>query len=203
MTDVPGVLRDKDDVATKFNALNIRECRQLTEDGIIAGDAANPSAKQPRGICACAVLLRELQAQSCSAQARRHARVPLPPDTLPASLPLRPRSATLAGGMIPKVQCCIRCLSQGVNAAHIIDGRSRHSVLMELLTDEVRQRVCACACACAAGWLPVLAATCACSPPHAVAVRLRGCSPDTLPLVATTLPAVAMRARCVHRVLVR
>lgn len=37
MTDVPGVLRDKDDVATKFNSLNIRECRQLTEDGIIAG----------------------------------------------------------------------------------------------------------------------------------------------------------------------
>ena len=37
MTDVPGVLRDKDDVATKFNSLNIRECRQLTEEGIIAG----------------------------------------------------------------------------------------------------------------------------------------------------------------------
>jgi hypothetical protein len=31
----------------------------------------------------------------------------------------------------------VRCLSQGVNAAHIIDGRSKHSVLMELLTDEV------------------------------------------------------------------
>jgi hypothetical protein len=37
MTDVPGVLRDKDDVATKFNSLNIRECRQLTEEGVIAG----------------------------------------------------------------------------------------------------------------------------------------------------------------------
>jgi hypothetical protein len=35
-----------------------------------------------------------------------------------------------------QVECCIRCLSQGVTAAHIIDGRSRHSVLMELLTDE-------------------------------------------------------------------
>jgi hypothetical protein len=52
MTDVPGVLKDKDDVSTKFASLNIRECRKLTEDGIIAG------------------------------------------------------------GMIPKVQCCIRCLSQ-------------------------------------------------------------------------------------------
>jgi hypothetical protein len=46
-------------------------------------------------------------------------------------LPLSPPFAPL------QVQCCIRCLSQGVNAAHIIDGRSKHSVLMELLTDEV------------------------------------------------------------------
>jgi acetylglutamate kinase len=30
----------------------------------------------------------------------------------------------------------VRCISQGVNATHIIDGRSRHSILMELLTDE-------------------------------------------------------------------
>ena len=76
MTDVPGVLRDKDDVSTKFAALSIRDCRQLVEDGVIAG------------------------------------------------------------GMIPKVQCCVRCIAQGVTAAHIIDGRSPHSVLMELLTDE-------------------------------------------------------------------
>jgi acetylglutamate kinase len=37
MTDVPGVLKDKDDVSTKYTSLNIRQCRQLTEDGIIAG----------------------------------------------------------------------------------------------------------------------------------------------------------------------
>jgi acetylglutamate kinase len=30
----------------------------------------------------------------------------------------------------------VRCLAQGVRAAHIIDGRQRHSLLMELLTDE-------------------------------------------------------------------
>ena len=35
-----------------------------------------------------------------------------------------------------RVECCIRCLAQGVSAAHIIDGRQEHSVLMELLTDE-------------------------------------------------------------------
>ena len=42
----------------------------------------------------------------------------------------------IAGGMIPKVDCCIRSLSQGVSATHIIDGRQKHSLLMELLTDE-------------------------------------------------------------------
>lgn len=36
----------------------------------------------------------------------------------------------------PQVDCCIRCLAQGVNATHIIDGRQQHSLLMELLTNE-------------------------------------------------------------------
>lgn len=76
MTDVPGVLRDKDDVATKYAELSIAQTRGLVSDGIIAG------------------------------------------------------------GMIPKVECCVRCLAQGVAAAHIIDGRAKHSLLMELLTDE-------------------------------------------------------------------
>jgi len=35
-----------------------------------------------------------------------------------------------------QVDCCIRSLSQGVSATHIIDGRQPHSLLMELLTDE-------------------------------------------------------------------
>ncbi|MDX2270982.1 MAG: acetylglutamate kinase [Cyanobacteriota bacterium] len=40
------------------------------------------------------------------------------------------------GGMIPKVQCCIRALAQGVKAAHIIDGGAPHTLLLEILTDE-------------------------------------------------------------------
>lgn len=76
MTDVPGVLRDKDDVSTKFPALTIRDCKELVNEGIIGG------------------------------------------------------------GMIPKVDCCVRCLAQGVTATHIIDGRQQHSLLMEVLTDE-------------------------------------------------------------------
>ena len=37
MTDVPGVLKDKDDVSTKYNELDIRSTRELVADGIIAG----------------------------------------------------------------------------------------------------------------------------------------------------------------------
>jgi acetylglutamate kinase len=45
-------------------------------------------------------------------------------------------NGTVQGGMIPKVKCCIRSLAQGVRAAHIIDGRIPHSVLLEIFSDE-------------------------------------------------------------------
>jgi acetylglutamate kinase len=41
----------------------------------------------------------------------------------------------IAGGMIPKVECCVRALSQGVGRTHIIDGRILHSILLEVFTD--------------------------------------------------------------------
>lgn len=41
----------------------------------------------------------------------------------------------VSGGMIPKVNCCVRSLAQGVRAAHIIDGRIPHALLLEILTD--------------------------------------------------------------------
>ncbi|ABX08430.1 acetylglutamate kinase [Prochlorococcus marinus] len=39
------------------------------------------------------------------------------------------------GGMMPKIGCCIRALAQGVAAAHIIDGRIPHALLLEIFTD--------------------------------------------------------------------
>ncbi|MFB8787913.1 MAG: acetylglutamate kinase [Potamolinea sp.] len=42
----------------------------------------------------------------------------------------------VAGGMIPKVSCCVRSLAQGVRAAHIIDGRIPHALLLEIFTDQ-------------------------------------------------------------------
>ena len=41
----------------------------------------------------------------------------------------------VGGGMIPKVNCCVRSLAQGVRAAHIIDGRIPHALLLEVFTD--------------------------------------------------------------------
>ncbi len=39
------------------------------------------------------------------------------------------------GGMTPKTECCIRALAQGLAAAHIIDGRVQHALLLEVFTD--------------------------------------------------------------------
>ena len=41
----------------------------------------------------------------------------------------------VSNGMQPKTECCIRALAQGVKAAHIIDGRIEHSLLLEIFTN--------------------------------------------------------------------
>ncbi len=42
---------------------------------------------------------------------------------------------TIAGGMIPKVEACIHAVEAGANAAHMLDGRVPHVLLLELFTD--------------------------------------------------------------------
>ena len=76
MTDIAGLLRDKDDVSTLIPELTVEEANALREEGVISG------------------------------------------------------------GMIPKVECCIEALREGVKNVVIMDGRVPHSILMELLTDE-------------------------------------------------------------------
>lgn len=46
------------------------------------------------------------------------------------------KSGIISGGMIPKTQCCVECVRQGVAQAIIIDGRIKHAILIELLTDK-------------------------------------------------------------------
>lgn len=42
---------------------------------------------------------------------------------------------TIAGGMIPKVRCCVEAVQGGVERAHIVDGRAPHAILIELFSD--------------------------------------------------------------------
>ena len=76
MTDIAGILEEKDDDSTLIPELTVSEAKKLYESGIISG------------------------------------------------------------GMIPKVDCCIEAINEGVKNVIIMDGRVPHSILMELLTDE-------------------------------------------------------------------
>jgi acetylglutamate kinase len=49
---------------------------------------------------------------------------------------VREALAELEGGMRPKLEACLRAIEDGVSAAHILDGRLAHSLLLELFTDE-------------------------------------------------------------------
>ncbi len=68
-------------------------------------------------------------------------RDPSDPATLISALTVREAAnlfaeGVISGGMIPKVDCCVRAINEGVRNAIIMDGRVPHSILMELLTDE-------------------------------------------------------------------
>ena len=76
MTDIAGILRDKDDPSTLISQVSVRDARSLYDSGIISG------------------------------------------------------------GMIPKVDCCIRAIDLGVKKVIIMDGTIPHALLQELLTNE-------------------------------------------------------------------
>jgi len=46
------------------------------------------------------------------------------------------QEGVVGSGMIPKVECCIEALKGGVGKTHIIDGRVKHAVLLEIFTKE-------------------------------------------------------------------
>jgi acetylglutamate kinase len=55
--------------------------------------------------------------------------------TSPDELDALMADGTIAGGMIPKVESCVRAVRGGVRRAHILDGRIPHVLLLELFTD--------------------------------------------------------------------
>ena len=76
MTDIAGILKDKDDPSTLIPEITLSQAKELYATGVISG------------------------------------------------------------GMIPKVDCCVTALHEGVKNVVIMDGRVPHSILMELLTNE-------------------------------------------------------------------
>ncbi len=45
-------------------------------------------------------------------------------------------NGTISGGMIPKVNCCVEAIEEGVAKTHIVDGRMEHACLLEIFTDK-------------------------------------------------------------------
>ena len=50
--------------------------------------------------------------------------------------PLLKKEKVITGGMIPKIECCVKAVREGVESVNIQDGRVMHSLLIELLSDE-------------------------------------------------------------------
>lgn len=53
-----------------------------------------------------------------------------------AEVDLLIENGTITGGMLPKIRCALSAINNGVNSAHIIDGRVAHALMLEVLTDE-------------------------------------------------------------------
>ena len=54
----------------------------------------------------------------------------------PSDIPLLVKEGVITGGMIPKLDCCVKAVRSGVRQAVIQDGRVPHSILIEVLSDE-------------------------------------------------------------------
>ncbi|MBQ5347542.1 MAG: acetylglutamate kinase [Ruminococcus sp.] len=51
-------------------------------------------------------------------------------------VPKLKKEGIISGGMIPKIDCCVDAVKSNVSRAHILDGRLKHSLLLELFSDE-------------------------------------------------------------------
>lgn len=129
MTDVPGVCTDKDDPGSLLRELTISETRDLVADGARACPACPFFIGSRVLLFVLLFLLSRAIVHVIESDIGLTNRVP------PRVINHRVADV-IAGGMIPKVECCVKSIAQGVKSAHIIDGRAPHSLLLEILTDE-------------------------------------------------------------------
>lgn len=52
-----------------------------------------------------------------------------------SEVPALKKNGVLTGGMIPKIDCCVEAIRNGVGSASMLDGRVDHSILIELFSD--------------------------------------------------------------------
>lgn len=65
----------------------------------------------------------------------KDARGALVPQLTAAEVSKAVQEGTIQGGMIPKVECCLEALRNGVARTHVVDGRILHAILLEVFTD--------------------------------------------------------------------
>mgnify|MGYP004575958755 FL=1 len=53
-----------------------------------------------------------------------------------SQIPILKKENVIKGGMIPKIECCVKAVREGVESVYIQDGRVMHSLLIELLSDQ-------------------------------------------------------------------
>ena len=53
-----------------------------------------------------------------------------------AEIPDLIEQGIISGGMIPKIETCVKAIENGVKSCHIIDGRKKHSLLLEIFTTD-------------------------------------------------------------------
>lgn len=129
-------------------SVNSRPIRELTEAGVIPviygvgigpdGENYNVNADEAAAKIAAALQVQKLMVLT---NVKGILREPPDENSLISSLHLRDvqeltEKKIISGGMIPKIQAGITALQGGVKKAHIIDGRIRHSLLLEIFTDQ-------------------------------------------------------------------
>ena len=132
----------------EVTSVNIKPIRKLTEKNVIpviygvgiGPDKENYNVNADEAAAKIAGAM-EVQKLMVLTNVKGLLRDPADEETLISSLRVGDvqdlmQKKVISGGMIPKVQSCVMALRDGIKKAHIIDGRIKHSLLLEVFTDQ-------------------------------------------------------------------
>jgi acetylglutamate kinase len=129
----------------KVTGINAELIASLTADGVIPviaptgvgerGETYNINADLVAGAVAAAIRAEKLILLTDVPGVLNHDKELIPTMNERTSRELI-ENGTIEGGMFPKVKCCLKALNGGVQKAHIVDGRVKHTILLEMFTDQ-------------------------------------------------------------------